>query len=379
MKRKIWLMTWIIFLSISWLGVNNRKIEAGIIPVSDSSLSPGLSTEILPQEKKKRQFSESEPALIKEINLDELKNPPYRISFLKFDENGSLFMLDYRQGLIYKITFSSDWKNFQHSFFGKGIGQGPGEISQVLDFKIFNGDIYVVDEGKGAIEIYTTDGAYKTSLKTGNLVPRKLTVLKDSLVIETLVPADRLFYLFDLSGNFKYSFGEYIEKKGKDNSTYQDNALSESFSEKYFYYLPRFFGFVALYQGDKLVMIKETIDGLKKGSHNLPLVKTLTDGTVRIGTARIVDRKFETVYEYSLSDKYLLIRAYDYEEKESYWDIYEAKTFNYLLSVKNKPSASYFALFRNIVATLLEMEEGTKLQIYDLGRVLKEASSLIKQ
>jgi len=374
MKRKIWLMAWIIFLSISWLGVNNRKIEAGIIPVSDSSLSPGLSTEILPQEKKKRQFSESEPVLIKEINLDELKNPPYRISFLKFDENGSLFMLDYRQGLIYKITFSSDWKNFQHSIFGKGIGQGPGEVSQVLDFKIFNGDIYVVDEGKGAIEIYTTDGAYKTSLKMRNLVPTRLTVLKDSLVMEALVSADHLFYLFDLSGNFKSSFGEYIEQREKENNVYQDNSLSESFSEKYFYYLPRLFGFVALYDGDKLVMVKETIDGIKKGSRNMPVVENIKGIIVRKA-----DRKFQTVSEYSLSDKYLLIRAYDYEEKESYWDIYEAKTFDYLLSVKNEPSASYFALYGNVIAALLETEEGTKLQIYDLGQVLKEAASLIKQ
>ncbi|MDD8021069.1 MAG: hypothetical protein PHU81_07820 [Acidobacteriota bacterium] len=375
MKRKIWLMTWIIFLSISWLGVNNRKIEAGIIHgAAESSLSSGLSTEMLPQEKKKRQFSESEPALIKEINLDELKNPPYRISFLKFDENGSLFMLDYRQGLIYKITFSSDWKNFQHSFFGKGIGQGPGEVSQVLDFKIFNGDIYVVDEGKGAIEIYTTDGAYKTSLKTRNLVPTRLTVLKDSLVMESRAPADYLFYLFDLSGNFKYSFGEYLEKRGKENTAYQDNELSESFSEKYFYYLPRLFGFVALYDGDKLVMVKETIDGIKKGSRNMPVVENISGMIIRRA-----DRKFQTVSEYSLSDKYLLIRAYDYEEKESYWDIYEAKTFDYLLSVKNEPSSSYFALFGNIVATLLETKEGTKLQIYDLSQVLKEASSLIQQ
>ena len=94
---------------------------------------------------------------------------------------------------------------------------------------------------------------------------------------------------------------------------------------------------------------------------------------------RKADRKFQTVSEYSLSDKYLLIRAYDYEEKESYWDIYEAKTFDYLLSVKNEPSASYFALYGNVIAALLETEEGTKLQIYDLGQVLKEASSLIKQ
>jgi hypothetical protein len=374
MKRKIWLMTWIILVSIGYLGVNNMTSEARIIPVSDSSLSPGLFTEILPQEKKKRQFSESEPVLIKEINLDELKNPPYGVGSLKFDQNGSLFILDYRQGLIYKFTFSPDWKNFQHSFFGKGIGQGPGEVSQVTDFKIFNGDIYVVDEGKGAIEIYTTDGAYKTSLKMRNLVPTRLTVLKDSLVMEALVSADHLFYLFDLSGNFKSSFGEYIEQREKENNVYQDNSLSESFSEKYFYYLPRLFGFVALYDGDKLVMVKETIDGIKKGSRNMPVVENIKGIIVRKA-----DRKFQTVSEYSLSDKYLLIRAYDYEEKESYWDIYEAKTFDYLLSVKNEPSASYFALYGNVIAALLETEEGNKLQIYDLGQVLKEASSLIRQ
>ncbi|HQE64158.1 MAG TPA: hypothetical protein PKV90_04940 [Candidatus Saccharicenans sp.] len=375
MKRKIWLMAWIIFLSISWLGVNNRKIEAGIIHgAAESSLSSGFSTEILSQEKKKRQFSESEPVLITEINLYELNNAPYQLSCLKFDHKGRLFSVDYKRGLIYRFDFSPDWKKIQSFSFGKGLGQGPGEVSQVTDFKIFNGDIYLVDGGKGAIEIYTTDGAYKTSMRTGNLVPRKLTVLKDSLVIETLVPSDHLFYLFDLSGNFKYSFGEYLEKRGKENTVYQDNELSESFSEKYFYYLPRLFGFVALYDGDKLVMVKETIDGIKKGSRNMPVVENISGMIIRRA-----DRKFQTVSEYSLNHKYLLIRAYDYEEKESYWDIYEAKTFNYLLSVKNKPSSSYFALFGNIVATLLETEEGTKLQIYDLGQVQKEASSLIKQ
>ncbi len=121
-------------------------------------------------------------------------------------------------------------------------------------------------------------------------------------------------------------------------------------------------------------MVKETIDGIKKGSRNMPVVENISGMIIRRA-----DRKFQTVSEYSLNHKYLLIRAYDYEEKESYWDIYEAKTFNYLLSVKNKPSSSYFALFGNIVATLLETEEGTKLQIYDLGQVQKEASSLIKQ
>lgn len=124
MKRKIWLMTWIIFLSISWLGVNNRKIEAGIIPVSDSSLSPGLSTEILPQEKKKRQFSESEPVLITEINLYELNNAPYQLSCLKFDHKGRLFSVDYKRGLIYRFDFSPDWKKIQSFSFERDLARG---------------------------------------------------------------------------------------------------------------------------------------------------------------------------------------------------------------------------------------------------------------
>ncbi|MGQ9800650.1 MAG: hypothetical protein ACUVRL_03165 [Candidatus Saccharicenans sp.] len=133
-----------------------------------------------------------------------------------------------------------------------------------------------------------------------------------------------------------------------------------------------FFGFVALYRDNNLIIAKETIDGLLKGRENEAVDKVLTKGV----SAQTVKKKYEIVYDFSLYENFILIRAYDYENKKSFLDLYGSKNFDYLLSIKNPPGIwGSFAISEWIFAVLIETDTGSKVQIYDINKVIKEASS----
>jgi len=362
----------LVILLACFLVVSGNKTEGkencGVI----EPIVKGDIIKILLQKDNRREISSAEPVLVSEFDLDRIDNPPFQPNEPRFDENGRLYAFDTKQGLIHKFYWSPDWKKLSHSAFGKGLGQGPGEVTRLLDFKIFKNELYLLDEGKGAIEVYSTEGNYIRSIRPDNgYVPRKFTVNDSYLIIETLVPAQHLFYAYDLSGKFKFAFGEFIEKNSVENAVYQDNRLSECFSGDSFLYLPRFFGFMALYENNELVMVKETIDGLSAAKNNLPQQKSVAMGI----SAWVVQRSVETVYQYSIYDKILLVRAYDYKKEMSNWDIYDLKSLDYLITVKNRPRCNSFALYKDKVAVLLETDTGFKLQIYDVGNILKEAAA----
>lgn len=345
--------------------LSNKKEVPGELIISKEIVT------IYPQRKEKRVFSSSEPVLLAEFDLDKLDNPPFQPTFPKFDQNGLLYFYDFKAGLIHKIKVSGDYKKIDHSVIGKGLGRGPGEITRLLDFKIFKDRLYLLDEGKGGLEVYSTSGEYVNTIRPSNgYIPRMFTIDESELIIETLVPAETLFYAYDLSGKFKGPFGDYIEKNAKENMVYQDNLLSEMFSGNCFLYMPRFFGFIAMYKDKQPFLVRETIDGLKSGKKNIPVNKSVAAGI----TAQIVQKNMDTVYQYSLFGDILLVRAYDYKEETSFWDIYDARNLDYLISVKNRPRGNSFAMHGEKVAVLLETDAGFKLLIYDIGSIIKEAA-----
>jgi len=373
MRKSIYVLSFplVIFLAC-FLVVSGNKTEGKENYGISGAVVKGELIKILPQKDNRREISSAEPVLVSEFDLDRIDNPPFHPIESRFDENGRLYAFDIKQGLIHKFYWSPDWKKLNHSAFGKGLGQGPGEVTRLLDFKIFKNELYLLDEGKGAIEVYSTDGNYIRSIRPDNgYVPKKFTVNDNYMIIETLVPAQHLFYAYDLSGKFKFAFGEFIEKNSLENTVYQDNRLSECFSGDSFLYLPRFFGFMALYENNKLVVVKETIDGLSAAKNNLPQQKSVAMGI----SAWVVQRSVETVYQYSIYDKILLVRAYDYKKEMSNWDIYDLKSLDYLITVKNRPRCNSFALYKDKVAVLSETDTGFKLQIYDIGNILKEVAS----
>ena len=344
--------------------------ENDLLPSKDAEQQNlGLSENILTQKTSKRQFSSNTLELITQINFETLDKPPFRPGYLAFDEKGALYTVDFSDFYIHKFSPFKEWMQFKHSYFGKGIGQGPGELSRVLDFKIFKYEIYLVDEGTGSIEVYSTDGTYKKRIKLSNhLIPRKITLQDDKIIVESSAMNEPLLFVYDLSGNLIFAFGKLINKTNKKNPIYEDNALSDSFSGNCFYYLPRFLGFVGMYRGDKLVMARETIDGLEAGKKNVPIDKTVMKGV----RAQTVSKKYETVLLHALHKDFILIKAYDYEQKKSFWDIYTLSEFDYLMSIVNPPKSQYFAIHGNYLAALAETEIGSEIRIFDMTKLINE-------
>ena len=357
------LISWVV-LATACQNENHLLHSKGQEP---SSLS--LSKKILPQRNRIRKFSSNTLELIKEINFENLEKPPYRPTYLLFDEQGALYTVDFSEFYIHKFLPSSGWKNFKHFYFGKGKGQGPGELSRVLDFKVFRGELYLADEGTGSIEVYSTEGMYKKRITlSNNLIPRKITLQDGKIIVESLTLNAPLFYVYDLSGNMIYSFGELINKTSRENFVYQDNTLSDSFSGNCFYYLPRFLGFVVLYQGDKLTLAKETIDGINTGKKNIPVKKTIMEGVV----VQTVSKKIETVSLHALHEDFILIKTYDYEKKKTFWDIYTINDFNYQISIKNPPLSKEVAIHKDYIAVLTDTETGSEIRLFDMTKVLFE-------
>lgn len=344
-------------------------ICGAILATCTKPSTPELSENILAQNGDERKFSSNILELVAEINLENLEKPPYRPTYLNFDEKGALYTVDFSEFLIHKFSPCPDWKHFKHCFFGKGRGQGPGELSRVLDFKIFKDEVFLADEGTGSIEVYSTDETYKKRIVlSNNLMPRRMTLQNSRIIVESLAPDGPLFFVYDLSGNLIFSFGELIDKTSRENSIYQDNELSDSFLGNRFYYLPRFLGFVGLYKGDRLVMAKETIDGLKIGKKNVPVEKALMKGAI----VRTVTKKYETVQLHALHKDFILIKTYDYEQKKAFWDIYHLTDFDYLMSVKSPPVSKAFAIYGNYLAILRDTESGSEIRIFDMNKVLEE-------
>jgi hypothetical protein len=326
------------------------------------------SEDILSQRRSERTFSSSTPELIGEINFVNLEKPPYRPTYLRFDGEGALYTVDFSEFIVHKFSPSSDG-SFEHSFFGKGRGQGPGELSRVLDFKIFEDLIYLADEGTGSIEVYANDGTYIRRIVLNNqLIPRRITLQEGRIIVGSLNPNGPSFFVYDLAGNMIFSFGQPIDKTSTENYVYQDNAISDSFSENCFYYLPRFLGFVGLYQGERLVMAKETVDGIRIGKKNIPIKKTIMKGV----SAQTVSKKYETVLLHALHKDFILIKTYDYEKKKPFWDIYSLGDFDYRLSVKNPPISLEFAIHGNYLAVLTDTETYSGIRIYDMNKVIEE-------
>ncbi|MCP2520993.1 hypothetical protein NLC26_03455 [Candidatus Aminicenantes bacterium AC-708-M15] len=368
-KQKVF----IVFVLILWslLVIKCRDENNGLY--SNNKLPTyNFPQNLLSQRIKERKLSSNTLRLVAEIDLEKLK--VYNPAYLKFDIRGSLYTIDFSEFLIHKFSPAPDWKNYKYMFFGKGKGQGPGELSQVLDFKIFKNELFLVDEGTGSIEVYSTDGSYIKRINlSNNVIPRKITIQKNRLIVESsLIPEKPLFYIYDFSGNMISSFGELISEKNL-NPVYLDNKLSESFYRNRFYYLPRFLGYIALYEGRHLLMVKETIDGIKKGRLNTPVEKVIMKNII----AKTVIKKYATVVNYALHKDFILIKAYDYKNKIVFWDIYELNNFDYLMSIKNPPKSVEFAIYKDYIAVLGYTETGSKIEIFDMREILKEIKQLL--
>lgn len=130
----------------------------------------------------------------------------FKITDVKADRDGNIFIVDYGNNCIKKFSFSG---KFLKEVGRKG--QGPREMINPLNIDIDQkGNIYVIDRGNRRINVYDNDLNYLRTIKLDNsisienffILPEdKLLVFRSARVIE-----DEYFYLFSNKGEYIKSF-----------------------------------------------------------------------------------------------------------------------------------------------------------------------------
>jgi hypothetical protein len=111
----------------------------------NGEIVPGEQIRVLKQAKEKREYMKTGLQPVDKIVLETLSPPIFRPSFLSFDSQGNIFLLDSSDYRIHKISPAED-RRYGHFVFGKGKGQGPGEFSNIFDMKMRQDKIDLVTE-----------------------------------------------------------------------------------------------------------------------------------------------------------------------------------------------------------------------------------------
>ena len=332
----------------------------GEVQIRERTFSVGIEK----QEQQKRVFVPNKMELLCEMNLEELNPPLLRPSGLVSDDRGNLYSVSWHDWKIHKFSPDPSYREvYKHTVFGKGRGQGPGEFSRVLDMKILADKIYIVDEGSGAIEVYSTAGEYLTRINlSDHTTPRSIVVFNEDkfLIGSYSQPRGRFYKLYNNRGKVIDAYGDFIETSNYHESLYQDYLLAPGRQESSFYYIPRYLGFFAVHKENQLLLVRETIDGLGKAPKLLKM--SLDSG----GVATRMEKSLESASAYLVCDQGIVLKAVDWENEKAYWDFYDLNSLQYRFTISDHPSSIGFAGFNSVVACLTH----THIYIYSWNDTL---------
>ena len=318
---------------------------------------------ILKQTMKKRVFHHGLLALVKETPFEELNPKIFFPTVVCFDSSMNIYIYDNPVRKIHKLSHKQQFTEFSHIVFkNRSIkGRGPGEVSRLLDFKVYKNRIYLLDEASNTLIIYSDKGSLIKQIKIKSnktILLRKLTFSAEMPVLCTYGMHD-LFYRCNYKGEIQESFGKYIDRNHMDNILYHQFYVSGPINRTKFFYFPLYLGFVGFYEGNQLLYSKETIDG-----RQFPEVlrEKRSYGIVK----KMKGMAFRTVSKYAINQHFVLIKTSNMVKKINYWDIYKMGNFDYLFSIKNPPDSNDFDMIRNYLVSV--NENGVK--IFDIKAVI---------
>jgi len=322
------------------------------------------NTIVVHQKSKKRYYVKNIPKLIKRISLEStFDSTVYKPNFCRFDNSGSVYMIDYSTFYIHKFSPITSTNSYSHSYFGNVSGEGPGELVRPVDLEIYDGKLFIVDEARGCIVVHTTEGKHVKDIRLSDYtMPRKITIISGKMIIEPMqYHKNELFHVYDINGKFLYSFGNYIDNKNVNNGIYHDNYILK-YSENRFLYTPLYLGIIGLYEGKKLILAKNTIDGFKE-------VKTIKKEVIKGLYAKKIDKKYITANGVACNDKHIVLSAVELNYKEGnkwFCDIYDKKNLDYVGSVQLPEYSTFFDIQGNLYAGISK----GYLYIFDMTSVL---------
>lgn len=159
-----------------------------------------------PQNSENRRFKPANAMKVFTIGLgseDALFNPYW----VKVDKFKNIYILDGGDFTIKKFSPEGRFSNR----FGKGKGQGPGELLNPTDFTVaMNGDVWICDPIAGIITIFNPDGSIKQTIRLKSLPQRIVLLNCGDFIIMPAIPITHLFEKYNAAGKLQSSFGSLL-------------------------------------------------------------------------------------------------------------------------------------------------------------------------
>jgi len=309
MSKKILFLFIFVFLVISC----DKKIKETESKLNNKNIL--LDKKIQSQKSNKRNFIKT-PKKLKSIDFKNLYRPSYGCVDKKY-----LYIVDASSMLIHKIALYDT----NYTVFGKGIGRGPGELTGIRDIQYYKGNIYISDPIKHTIEVYSINEEYVKTIKVNEICPEQIIIDNKGITAYNLYDHNCFFYKYDFNGKFIENFGSPLIMKHIGSGLYHETILCK-LSDSSFIQIPKRLGLIGYYENDSLIYIKETIDGIRKEPNDI----IYGENYERADREKL----FYTCLRVTSNDNFVVMLRFriSKDKKESYFDVYDKKTLDYLYS-----------------------------------------------
>ena len=177
--------------------------------------------------------------------------------------NGEIFVRDEGDEHLKRFNAQGDLLNT----VGKGVGQGPGEFQIMFDYALHKDEVFIVDERGSRIHRYKKDGDYIESYLTSPQHQR-IAPAGEMLALVSIYKSDP-FTLFSVEGEEIREFGKDFGDKVTSPPSLDGQFIQGDDEILYLpFYAARIFVYDTDGQQNRVVTTVDEFDFLESGSHS---------------------------------------------------------------------------------------------------------------
>ena len=268
-KKNILFFTVLLVVICITIGVLSREQK--------SRLSDNISsTDTLLIEQTQRSWND---VSLKTIQLEsDIQDSLLRPMILKSAGN-YLYVGDYGDMKIKRFTLEGKFVNE----IGIGLGKGPGEFTQFMDFYISKDTIHILDLRKMMVIQFNVNRNEHISSFELNFRPLRITGVQENLIISK-ISGSKLFSIYNQKGKKLNQFGEIIKNQTTNSLSLQGELVSVN-EKAEFVFSPMYASYLMYYNlSGKVNKVVKTID-----QRGFPLSPRRTSGGTRAVSAPQTD------------------------------------------------------------------------------------------
>ena len=124
--------------------------------------------------------------------------------------NGALYVADYGDLSVKKYRLDG---RLLTSYGGKR-GEGPGELRQIVDIAVHDGNLWIVDtRARRILRFDEVTGQFRSAFSVADMHPLRIAQVGPYLFVMGLGPFEELFVQYDTSGRLIRRFGVVTERQ----------------------------------------------------------------------------------------------------------------------------------------------------------------------